>query len=337
MDLNTLWFILIAVLFVGFFFLEGFDYGVGMLLPFLGKNDAERRVIINSIGPVWDGNEVWMITAGGASFAAFPHFYATLFSGAYLALTLMLLALITRAVSFEYRSKVESPVWRGRWDWVIFTCSLVPALLWGVAMAALLYGTPIDAHMNFTGGFFSLLSAYSISGGLLFVAIFAFHGATFLALKTAGELSHRAESAAKGLWPIGLVVFLVYAALALTTTDLLAHAGAVVVILLAIAAVTYILARVFLARGRQGWTFVMSALTIVFAVITLFAGLFPRLMVSSLNPEWSLTIYNASASHYTLKTMSIVVAIFLPFVLAYQAWTYWIFRKRLTVDSKMEY
>ncbi len=337
MDLNTLWFILISVLFVGFFFLEGFDYGVGMLLPFLGTNDAERRVIINSIGPVWDGNEVWMITAGGASFAAFPHFYATLFSGAYFALTLMLLALIARAVSFEYRSKVASEVWRRRWDWVICISSFLPALLWGVATAALLYGTPIDAHMNFTGGFFSLLSAYSISGGLLFIVVFAFYGATFLALKTAGGLSQRAEATAKGLWPIGLVLFLIYAALALTTTDLLAHAGALAVILLAIAAITYILARVFLAKGRQGWTFVMSALTIVFAVITLFAGLFPRLMVSSLNPDWSLTIYNASASHYTLKAMSIVVVIFLPFVLAYQAWTYWIFRKRLSVDSKLEY
>ncbi len=337
MDLNILWFILIAVLFVGFFFLEGFDYGVGMLLPFLGKNDAERRVIINSIGPVWDGNEVWMITAGGASFAAFPHFYATLFSGAYLALTLMLLALIARAVSFEYRSKVESPTWRSRWDWVIFISSLLPALLWGVATAALLYGTPIDAHMNFTGGFFSLLSAYSISAGLLFIVIFCFYGATFLALKTAGELSQRAEDTAKRLWPAGLVLFLIDAALELTTTDVLAHTGAIVVVLLAVAAVTYILARVFLSKGRQGWTFVMSALTIVFAVITLFVGLFPRLMVSSLDPNWSLTIYNASASHYTLKAMSIVVVIFLPFVLVYQAWTYWIFRKRLTTESKVEY
>lgn len=183
MDLNTIWFILIAVLFVGFFFLEGFDYGVGILLPFLGKEDRERRAIINSIGTFWDGNEVWMLTAGGAMFAAFPNWYATLFSGFYLALVVMLLALIARGVAFEYRSKKDDPVWRNRWDWVIFVGSFVPALLWGVAISNLIRGVPIDDKMNFTGNFFTLLNPYSLIGGVASLLLFTLHGSIFLTLK----------------------------------------------------------------------------------------------------------------------------------------------------------
>jgi len=336
MDLNTLWFILIGVLFTGFFFLEGFDYGVGILLPFLGRNDQERRVIINTIGPVWDGNEVWMLTAGGASFAAFPHFYATLFSGAYIALTLMLLALILRGVCFEFRSKEESPKWRNGWDWSIFFGSALPALLWGVAMSDLLYGLPVNASMDFTGNFFSLLNPFSLAGGLTFVAVFTLHGATFLALKTGGELSERSLATAKKLWPVALVLYIVYIGLAATTTDFLRN-GYGIVIVPAIAIITLFLTRMYLNAGKDGWAFIMTSLTILFTVITLFAGLFPRLLVSSLNPEWSLTIYNASSSQYTLKAMTIVALILVPFVLVYQGWTYWIFRKRLTIDSKLEY
>ena len=196
MELNVIWFILLTVLFVGFFFLEGFDYGVGVLLPFLGKNDLERRILINTIGPVWDGNEVWMITAGGAMFAAFPHVYATLFSGFYLALFLMLVALIARGVAFEFRSKENHPQWRSTWDWLIFFGSVIPAILWGVAVTNLIQGVPIDAKMHYVGSFFDLLSPYTLVGGLTFLAVFSYHGAVYLGLKTEGVLLERAHKAA---------------------------------------------------------------------------------------------------------------------------------------------
>ncbi len=337
MDLNTVWFILITVLFTGFFFLEGFDYGVGILLPFLGRNDRERRVVINTIGPVWDGNEVWMLTAGGALFAAFPHFYATFFSGAYLALVLMLVALILRAVSFEFRSKDESPTWRNRWDWIIFSGSLVPALLWGVAMSGLLYGLPVDARMNFTGNFFDLLSPFTLAGGLTAVAVFTLHGAAYLSLKTAGEIRERARAAAMKVWPAAVILLVVYVVLAGTTTDFFDHVGFNPGVVPVAAILALISVRYFLGTGKDGWAFVMTAFSIVCSVVALFIGLFPRLLVSSMNPEWSLTIYNASSSQYTLKVMTIVALILVPFVLVYQGWTYWVFRKRLTVDSELEY
>src|SRR5512135_2284860 len=206
MDLNTFWFILIAILFTGFFFLEGFDYGVGILLPFLGKDDARRRVIVNSIGPLWDGNEVWLLTAGGAIFAAFPHWYATMFSGYYLALVVMLVALILRGVAFEFRSKDKRREWRSFWDGAIFFGSFVPALLWGVALANLMQGLPIDAKMNYTGNFFTLLSPYTLLAGLFGLALMTLHGAIFLSLKTEGEVADRARTTAGRLWPLATIL-----------------------------------------------------------------------------------------------------------------------------------
>lgn len=337
MDLNTVWFVLIAVLFTGFFFLEGFDYGVGILLPFLGRRDTERRVIINTIGPVWDGNEVWMITAGGALFAAFPHYYATLFSGFYLALVLMLLALILRGVAFEFRSKHDHPGWRAFWDWSIFGGSLVPALLWGVAMANIIRGVPIDAQMNYVGGFFNLLNPYALLGGLASLTLFALHGANFLTLKTGGGLEERARAMARRLWWPALLLVLAFGLVGYWQTDAVERLGVnpgvmPVFGLLALAAIRYTS-----GRGHDGWSFVLSAVTIVLGTITLFMALFPRLMVSSLDPEFSLTIYNASSSPYTLKVMTIVALALVPFVLAYQGWTYWVFRHRLTVESELEY
>lgn len=337
MDLNTLWFILITILFSGFFFLEGFDYGVGMLLPFMGKNDRERRLIINTIGPLWDGNEVWMLTAGGALFAAFPHVYATLFSGFYIALVLMLLALIGRAVAFDYRSKDENPKWRSTWDWVIFFGSFLPALLWGVAMSNLIRGVPIDQEMTYVGGFFTLLNPFALVGGLAAVAIFALHGAVFLALKTGGGMEERARSVASRLWLPAMVLVTVYLALFVVATDVIEHVGYNPGTVPFLAVVALLLVKYFLNQKREGWAFIMTGVAIVFATVTIFVGLFPRLMVSSLNPEWSLTIYNASSSQYTLKVMSIVAVILLPFVLVYQAWSYWIFRKRITVNSDLVY
>jgi cytochrome d ubiquinol oxidase subunit II len=337
MDLNTLWFLLIGVLFTGFFVLEGFDYGVGILLPFLGETDVERRRIINTIGPVWDGNEVWILTGGGALFAAFPHWYATLFSGFYLALFLMLAALIVRGVAFEFRSKVERPAWRATWDRAIFFGSAVPALLWGVALANLLKGTPIDANKTFTGGFFDLLSPYTLLAGAATLALFVTHGAIFLNLKSTDPIRSRAVVATKKVGPAATVLLLLFAAGTYAWTDVYARLGMNpgLVPLLALGAL--LSAGVLIHRERMGWAFAMTTLTIVFTVATLFVSLYPRVMVSSLSPEWSLTIYNASSAPYTLKVMSIVALVFVPVVLAYQAWTYWVFRHRIAAETKLEY
>ncbi|MHB1406941.1 MAG: cytochrome d ubiquinol oxidase subunit II [Desulfitobacteriaceae bacterium] len=328
MDLNTLWFILIAILFAGFFFLEGFDYGVGILLPFLGKNDTERRVLINTIGPVWDGNEVWLITAGGAMFAAFPNWYATLFSGFYLALFLILFALIVRGVAFEFRSSDRSPAWRTLWDRLLFLGSFLSALLWGVAVANLLRGVPINGQMQYAGTFFDLLTPFTVAGGLVFLALFIWHGALYLSLKTEGELARRAEEAAS---KAGLVTILLVALLAVLTffqTSLFTKPLAVLFLVLAF--LTLLVAYYFLRQGRAGLAFGFNAGTILTLTAAVFAGMFPQVMISNLNPAWSLTIYNASSSPYTLKIMTIVALTLVPVVLLYQAWTYWVFRKRVT-------
>jgi cytochrome d ubiquinol oxidase subunit II len=327
MDLNILWFILITVLFAGFFFFEGFDYGVGILLPFLGKNDTERRMVINTIGPVWDGNEVWLITAGGALFAAFPNWYATLFSGFYLALFLILVALIVRGVAFEFRSSDRSPRWRALWDSMIFLGSALSALLWGVAVTNLLRGVPIDAQMQFAGNFFDLVSPYAIVGGLTTFLLFTLHGALYLTLKTEGELAQRAQRIAQHLGLLTIPVLLILAGMTYVQTDLFASAGATVTLLLS--AVAIVLANLWMRTGKQGRAFLANSLTILFLTVAIFWGLFPRVMVSSLSPEWSLTIYNASSSPYTLKIMTIVALTMVPIVLAYQGWTYWVFRKRV--------
>jgi cytochrome d ubiquinol oxidase subunit II len=328
---------LISVLFIGFFFLEGFDYGVGVLHPFLSKEDKKRRVTMNSIGTFWDGNEVWVLTAGGAMFAAFPHWYATMFSGFYLALVLMLLALIVRGVSFEFRSKDNHPAWRALWDWMFFAGSFIPALLWGVAVANLIRGVPIDEKMNYVGGFFNLLNPYALLGGLMTLALFTFHGAIFLTLKTTGDIKERAHSIAAKLWLPTVILVVGFVVASYFATDMFTRLGINPGISPLIAGIALLLSGWFLKRQKEGWAFVMTGLTIAFAVITVFMGLYPRVMVSSLNEAWSLTIHNASSSPYTLKVMTIVAAIFVPIVLVYQIWTYWTFRKRISVQSDLEY
>lgn len=337
MDLNTVWFILIAVLFTGFFFLEGFDFGVGMLLPFLGKDDGDRRLIINSIGPFWDGNEVWLLTAGGAIFAAFPHWYATMFSGFYIALVLMLFALIVRAVAFEFRSKDERPAWRSLWDWMIFIGSFMPALLWGVAVGNLLIGVPIDAGMNYVGGFVNLLNPFALVGGLAFVALFVLHGAVFLSLRTDGEMLGRARSAARAAWLPAVALVVLFVGASFFVTDIFTKAGLTPGPVPLVAAIFLLAAGWLLRKEREGWAFAATGLTIILATATVFMGLFPRVMISSLNPSWSLTIHNASSSPYTLQVMTVVAAMFVPIVLLYEGWTYWAFRKRLTRTQPMEY
>jgi cytochrome d ubiquinol oxidase subunit II len=337
MDLNTIWFVLISVLFTGFFLLEGFDYGVGILLPFLGRDDTERRMIINTIGPVWDGNEVWMITAGGAMFAAFPHWYATMFSGYYLALVLLLLALIMRGVAFELRSKVASPAWRATWDRAIFVGSFVPALLWGVAMVNLVRGLPINAEMDYVGSFFDLLNPLALVAGLTTLTVFILHGAVFLMLKIGSGIEERARTVAMRLWPVAVLLMLLVIVLGYLQTDFVARVGINPGVIPITAVVALLLSRWFIGERRPGWAFILTSATIVFSTVTLFIGLFPRVMVSSLAAEHSLTIYNASSSPHTLKLMTIVACLLVPVVLVYQGWTYWVFRERIVRETPLEY
>lgn len=336
MDLNLLWFILIAVLFTGFFFLEGFDYGVGMLLPFMSREDRARRAVINTIGPVWDGNEVWMVTAGGALFAAFPRWYAALFSGLYIPLTLLLLALIARGVSFEFRSKHPDPRWRGLWDRAIFFGSLVPALLWGVAISSWARGLPLDAAGHPTTALLPLLDPFALLGGVTATLVFALHGALFLGLKLGGALSTRARALAWRLWPFALAAALSYAISAYFQVPARALAGLAWGLsggaLLALAGVG-----VAIKRARDGWAFILTALTIVAATAAFFASLFPLALPSTISPAHHLDIYNAAASAHTLTVMSWVALVLVPVVLVYQSWTYWVFRQRLTADSELEY
>jgi cytochrome d ubiquinol oxidase subunit II len=336
-DLNTLWFILITILFIGYFILEGFDYGVGILLPFLAKDDQDRRVVINTIGPFWDGNEVWLLTAGGAIFAAFPHWYATMFSGFYIPLVLMLLALIARGVAFEFRSKDKLPAWRKTWDWAIFAGSFVPALLWGVALGNLLRGVPIDANMTYVGGFFNLLNPYALLGGLATLTLFTLQGAIFLGLKTTGELMKRAVAMAKTVGPIATVMIFLFVVAGYFMTDAFSRLGIDPGVIPIAAGATLLTTGWLIHNNFIGWAFIMNCLTIALSTITIFMSLFPRVIVSSLNPEWSLTIYNAASSPYTLTVMSIVALIFVPIVLLYQGWSYWVFRQRISRTSSLEY
>ncbi|MET8202360.1 cytochrome d ubiquinol oxidase subunit II [Micromonospora taraxaci] len=328
MELTTIWFLLVAVLFTGYFILEGFDFGVGMLLPVLGRDDRERRVLINTIGPVWDGNEVWLITAGGAMFAAFPEWYATLFSGFYLPLLLILLALIARGVAFEYRHKRPEASWKRRWDTAIVVGSLLPAFLWGVAFANILRGVPLDADHEYVGGLVDLLHPYALLGGATTLALFLTHGAVFLALKTTGDIRERAGALAVRLGVAAAVLAVGF----LTWTLSIRSSTAAVV--LAVGAALALLGGLAAARvRREGWAFTGTAVAIGLAVATLFAALFPNVLPSTLDAAGTLTATNAASTPYTLKIMTWVAVIFTPVVLAYQGWTYWVFRKRIGVAN----
>ena len=329
MDLNTVWFVLIAVLFTGYFVLEGFDFGVGTLVPFLGRSEADRKVIVSSVGPFWDANEVWVLTAGGAMFAAFPEWYATLFSGFYLALFLILIALIVRGVGFEFRAKVDDPRWRAACDAGIFFGSAVPALLWGVALTNIVQGVPIDGNRQFTGTLFTLLNPHAILGGLVSLLVFTLHGAAFLTIRTTGELQDRARAVANGLWWPSAIVTVLFAVWGYTSTDILRRYGLIPGTLPFITIALFIGSYVLLRLRLDTWGFAATAMTIVAGSAVAFEGLFPRVLPSTLNESWDLTIYNAASSPLTLKVMVIVVVLVLPGVLAYQAWSYWVFRHRL--------
>ena len=330
MDLETFWFCLIVVVWAMYFLLEGFDFGVGMLLPFVQRSDEERSTTLRTIGPVWDANEVWLVVAGGATFAAFPAWYATMFSGFYLALLLILFFLIVRVVSFEWRSKSESPRWRATWSWANTIGSFGAPRLGGIGLTNLLGGVPIDSDGHYAGTFWDLFSPYTVVAGVAVVALFAFHGATFLTLRTIGDLHDRAEHAARRLAipaaALGavFVVWTVAVAMDRNDKDLFPPALPAAIALAALA-----LAVVFLARGRNGRAFSMTGAGIVAAVVTLFTSLYPRVMVSSPDFGNSLTVSDAASSHYALTVMSVVALVFVPIVLLYQGWTYYVFRHRV--------
>jgi cytochrome d ubiquinol oxidase subunit II len=333
MSLQTVWFVLIAVLWSGYFLLEGFDFGVGMLLPFLPRHEAERTAMFETIGPVWDGNEVWLVVAGGATFAAFPAWYGTMFSGLYLALLLVLLCLIVRVLSFEWRGKAQSPRWKSVWLWANAIGSAGASLIWGVGLSSLLYGLPIDVAGTYTGSFWDLFSGYSVLAGVAVVALFAFHGATFLTIKTTGELCERAQVAARRLSIAAVVLggtFLVWTVVVATQRNDKDVFPPVLPAALGIAAA--LLALVFAFRRRGVWAFAMTAAATVLVVATLFTSLYPRVMVSSTDFGNSLTVDNASSAHYTLVVMTVVAVLCVPLVLLYQGWTYHVFRRRVAAE-----
>ncbi|MCX4824306.1 cytochrome d ubiquinol oxidase subunit II [Streptomyces sp. NBC_01142] len=324
MELHDVWFVLIAVLWTGYFFLEGFDFGVGVLTKLLARDRTERRVLINTIGPVWDGNEVWLLSAGGATFAAFPEWYATLFSGFYLPLLLILVCLIVRGVAFEYRHKRDEERWQTNWEHAIFWTSLLPALLWGVAFGNIVRGVKIDGQKEYVGTLFDLLNPYAILGGLVTLTLFTFHGAVFAALKTVGDIRVRARGLAVKLGLLTVVL-----ALGFLIWTQISHGDGKSLVAMAVAVPALVVAVVAIKAGREGWSFALSGVTIVAAVAMLFLTLFPNVMPSSLNEEWSLTVTNASSSPYTLKIMTWCAGIAAPLVMLYQGWTYWVFRKRI--------
>ena len=325
MDLPVLWFAIVGLFFVGYFVLDGFDFGVGMSLPFLGKDDTDRRVLINTIGPVWDLNETWVIVAGACLFAAFPEWYATMFSGFYLALLLILAALILRGVSFEYRHQNKHLAWKRRFDLMIVVGSAVPSFLWGVAFGNVVRGIPMDSGHNYTGTLFDLLNPFALLAGATTLLVFFTHGVVFVALKTEGEMRERAMRLAKRAGVVTIVVaavFLVTMALVRSTPTSL--------VLSAVGAVALVVAVLCAARGREGRAFALMAVTIAAVVLAMFTAVFPDVMPASNDPANSLTVANASSGTYTLTVMSWVALVCIPLVLAYQAWTYWVFRKRVS-------
>ena len=330
MELHDFWFFLICVLWSGYFVLEGFDFGVGMLIPVLGRSEEDRGTLLGTIGPVWDGNEVWLVTAAGATFAAFPQWYATMFSGFYIALLLVLVLLIVRVVSFEWREKVDSDRWQGVWTGANVVASYGIPLLWGIALTSLLAGVPVGEDKEFTGNVFDLFSWYSVLGGVAFMALFAWHGSVFVTLRTTGAMRERAHHLSLRLAPFSVMLTIAFLVATLWTgvdANDKGLVGGLVIIPLAVAAL--LVAWFMAGRRREGVAFASTCVAIVLSVTLLFVELFPRVMVSSTDFAWSLTTSNASSSHYTLVFMTIVALVMTPVVLLYQGWTYYGITARL--------
>ncbi|HLQ73627.1 MAG TPA: cytochrome d ubiquinol oxidase subunit II [Bacillota bacterium] len=337
LSLNELWYLLIAVLFIGFFVLEGFDFGVGSVARLLGKDDAEKRVYINTIGPFWDANEVWIITAGGAMFAAFPHWYATLFSGFYVPLVFMLLALIIRGVSFEFRGKVDSDRWRNTWDWALFIGSVLPPVLWGVVLGNFMVGMPIDENKEMVGGFLQFLHPFGLLTGVMLLSLCITHGLQFITIRTVGDLQERARQVGKKIAPVTIILVVIFFIFGFITTDIFTYHGSLWVILPVLGVVFLVISSVLNTKGKDGWAFTMTSLTIIALTASIFIGMFPRVMISSISDANSLTILSAASGAYTLKLMSYFSLALLPFVLGYQGWSYYVFRKRVQKNEDVGY
>jgi cytochrome bd ubiquinol oxidase subunit II len=329
MSLVPFWYIIIAVLWTGFFVLEGFDFGVGMLHSLVGGDEAGRRAAINTIGPLWDGNEVWLVVAAAAMFAAFPGWYATMFSAYNLALVLLLAALIVRGVAFEYRGKRDAARWRRTWDWALTVGSVLAPLLIGIALGDLLAGLPIDSAQNYTGSFWDLLQPYAVFTGVTFVLICLLHGATFLCLKTTGEMHQRSRQTARRIAPFtgaAVIGFIIWTHVTASSAFFLN--------LIELTAILAVIAAVWLVyEHRDGFAFTATTVTIAACILSIFVDLYPNVMVSSTNPAYNLTVHNTASGAYSLKAMTVVVIVFLPLVLGYQAWTYYVFRRRVSRDE----
>lgn len=329
--LPTLWFILIAVLWTGYLFLEGFDLGVGMLMKTFARGEKERRVLLNTVGPVWDGNEVWLLTAGGATFAAFPFWYASLFSALYIPLVFVLLALIFRAVAFEYRGKIHSDRWRNTWDWAIAAGSFVAAFGVGAMLALTTTGLPLNANGDRVGGPFAWFTWYAVLGGLAVVGFALIHAAVFVALKTDGDIRHRARRLVARMLPLALAPLAIW-----VIAVVLQHGKTFSWPLVAVAVLAAVLSWFANRAIREGLSFVAMGVFLLAGSAAIFSSVYPVVLPSTLDPLWNLTVENASSSSYTLGLMSMVAAVGVPLVLAYQGWTYWVFRKRVTVAQLPE-
>lgn len=337
MSLNELWFILIAVLFIGFFVLEGFDFGVGSIHRFLGRDEREKIAYINTIGPFWDANEVWLITAGGAMFAAFPHWYATLFSGFYIPLVFMLVALIIRGVAFQFRGEIDSYRWRNLWDWSIFIGSFLPPVLWGVLLANFMTGMPIDENKEMVGGFLQFLHPFALLGGVMFAMLCIVHGLQFITIRTKGVLQDRARNLGKMLAAPTLILVLAFAVFGYLKTDIFTAHGSAWLLLPLLAWIALLGSTILNVKRIDGWAFFLTTMTIVLFTASVFIGMFPRVMISSISEANSLTITNAASGAYTLKVMSYFSLTLLPFVIAYQGWSYYVFRQRISKDDELDY
>lgn len=336
-SLNEFWYLLVSILFVGFIFLEGFDFGIGMVSRFLGRNDLERRAFINTIGPFWDANEVWLISAIGAMFAAFPNWYATLLSGSYVLFVLLLLSLIGRGVAFEFRGKVEKQAWKNAWDWVIFFGSLFPPLIFGILFSALMKGLPVERNMQMNAGFSDIVNLYTITGGVTLTMLCLWHGLIFATIRTMNDIRDRSRKVAMKLLPINALLLLIFSGMTFFETDLFSNHSRLMLYTFFIGIFVYLLAGFFLTRKKDGWAFAMSGLILILSISSIFAGLFPTVLVSSINESYSLTIHNAASGNYSLKIMSYAAIALLPFVLGYQIWSYYVFRKRVDHREHMEY
>ncbi|AYE48534.1 cytochrome d ubiquinol oxidase subunit II [Priestia megaterium] len=336
-SLNEFWYLLVSILFVGFIFLEGFDFGIGMVSRFLGRNDLERRAFINTIGPFWDANEVWLISAIGAMFAAFPNWYATLLSGSYVLFVFLLLSLIGRGVAFEFRGKVEKQAWKNAWDWVIFFGSLFPPLIFGILFSALMKGLPVERNMQMNAGFSDIVNLYTITGGVTLTMLCLWHGLIFATIRTMDDIRDRSRKVAMKLLPINALLLLIFSGMTFFETDLFSNHSRLMLYTFFIGIFVYLLAGFFLTRKKDGWAFAMSGLILILSISSIFAGLFPTVLVSSINESYSLTIHNAASGSYSLKIMSYAAIALLPFVLGYQIWSYYVFKKRVDHKEHMEY